>query len=81
MTGVVNLGDETSTERGHRVKQVEVAVIGTGWCGGIPAETPARSPPVGKPQKRTSAHRWAVSEATQLDNPPCPAFQATLSWP
>ena len=30
-------------QRGKRVKQVEVAVIGTGWCGGIRAETLSRS--------------------------------------
>jgi myo-inositol 2-dehydrogenase/D-chiro-inositol 1-dehydrogenase len=30
------------------VSQVEVAVVGTGWCGGIRAETLARSPLVGK---------------------------------
>ena len=36
------------TERGSRVKQVEVAVIGTGWCGGIRAETLARSALVDK---------------------------------
>src|SRR5262249_45758483 len=34
--------------RGHRVNQVEVAVIGTGWCGGIRAETLARSALVDK---------------------------------
>src|SRR5215813_3919566 len=28
---------------GHRVNQVEVAVIGTGWCGGIRSETLSRS--------------------------------------
>src|SRR5262245_13265974 len=33
---------------GHRVNQVEVAVIGTGWCGGIRAETLARSALVDK---------------------------------
>src|SRR5262244_3983358 len=27
----------------YEVKQVEVAVIGTGWCGGIRAETLSRS--------------------------------------
>ena len=30
------------------VKQVEVAVIGTGWCGGIRAETLSRSALVDK---------------------------------
>jgi myo-inositol 2-dehydrogenase/D-chiro-inositol 1-dehydrogenase len=30
------------------MKQVEVAVIGTGWCGGIRAETLARSALVDK---------------------------------
>src|SRR6201997_2271304 len=34
--------------RGHRVNQVEVAVIGTGWCGGIRAETLSRSALVDK---------------------------------
>src|SRR5262245_56436442 len=33
---------------GHRVNQVEVAVIGTGWCGGIRAETLSRSALVDK---------------------------------
>ena len=32
----------------HLVQQVEVAVIGTGWCGGIRAETLARSALVDK---------------------------------
>ena len=35
-------------QRGKRVKQVEVAVIGTGWCGGIRAETLSRSALVDK---------------------------------
>src|SRR4249919_827739 len=35
-------------QRGKRVKQVEVAVIGTGWCGGIRAETLAKSALVDK---------------------------------
>ena len=26
------------------VKQINVGIIGTGWCGGIRAETSARSP-------------------------------------
>jgi predicted dehydrogenase len=34
--------------RGDRVQQVEVAVIGTGWCGGIRAETLSRSALVDK---------------------------------
>src|ERR1700704_5602321 len=34
--------------RGPRVEQVEVAVIGTGWCGGIRAETLSRSALVDK---------------------------------
>src|SRR3954469_17367588 len=33
---------------GKRVKQGEVAVIGTGWCGGIRAETLSRSALVDK---------------------------------
>src|SRR6476619_3292860 len=33
---------------GTHVKQVEVAVIGTGWCGGIRAETLSRSALVDK---------------------------------
>src|SRR5258707_3987831 len=33
---------------GNRVQQVEVAVIGTGWCGGIRAETLSRSSIVDK---------------------------------
>src|SRR3954465_13623358 len=35
-------------QRGKRVKQVEVAVIGTGWCAGIRAETLSRSSLVDK---------------------------------
>src|SRR3954447_7315804 len=35
-------------QRGKRVKQVEVGVIGTGWCGGIRAETLSRSALVDK---------------------------------
>src|SRR6188474_197187 len=35
-------------QRGKRVQQVEVAVIGTGWCGGIRAETLSRSALVDK---------------------------------
>src|SRR4249919_1689064 len=34
--------------RGRHVRQVEVAVIGTGWCGGIRAETLSRSALVDK---------------------------------
>jgi predicted dehydrogenase len=34
--------------KGSRVKQVEVAVIGTGWCGGIRTETLSRSALVDK---------------------------------
>src|SRR5688572_24525104 len=34
--------------KGRHVKQVEVAVIGTGWCGGIRAETLSRSALVDK---------------------------------
>src|ERR1700675_1924487 len=37
-----------TTSGGGPVKQVEVAVIGTGWCGGIRAETLARSALVDK---------------------------------
>src|SRR5712692_3680904 len=37
-----------SATRGNRVRQVEVAVIGTGWCGGIRAETLSRSALVDK---------------------------------
>src|SRR5258707_4467236 len=33
---------------GNRVQHVEVAVIGTGWCGGIRAETLSRSALVDK---------------------------------
>lgn len=36
------------TNRGAFVKQVEAAVIGTGWCGGIRAETLSRSALVDK---------------------------------
>src|SRR5213080_4098878 len=35
--------DELQFLEEHTVQQVEVAVIGTGWCGGIRAETLARS--------------------------------------
>src|SRR6476619_4773801 len=35
-------------QRGKRVQQVEVAVIGTGWCGGIRSETLSRSALVDK---------------------------------
>ena len=41
------------------MKQVEVAVIGTGWCGGIRAETLSRSA--------------LVRQAAHLRNPPGPA--------
>src|SRR6516164_1097628 len=41
-------GTTGSGIRGHRVNQVEVAVIGTGWCGGIRAETLSRSALVDK---------------------------------
>jgi predicted dehydrogenase len=37
-----------SRARGASVKQVEVAVIGTGWCGGIRSETLSRSALVDK---------------------------------
>src|SRR5205823_10551563 len=33
-----------SSSRGMRMKQIGVAVIGTGWCGGIRAETLAKHP-------------------------------------
>ena len=39
---------ERSAAKGKAVKQVEVAVIGTGWCGGIRAETLSRSALVDK---------------------------------
>src|SRR5215831_14014731 len=39
---------QNQAERGIRVEQVEVAVIGTGWCGGIRAETLSRSALVDK---------------------------------
>src|ERR1700675_4469622 len=38
----------SQAERGTLVKQVQVAVIGTGWCGGIRAETLSRSALVDK---------------------------------
>src|SRR5215216_1677673 len=37
-----------ATSRGRTMKQVEVGVIGTGWCGGIRAETLSRSALVDK---------------------------------
>jgi myo-inositol 2-dehydrogenase/D-chiro-inositol 1-dehydrogenase len=39
---------EEFNERHGSVKQVEAAVIGTGWCGGIRAETLSRSALVDK---------------------------------
>jgi predicted dehydrogenase len=39
---------ERFATRGNGVQQVEVAVIGTGWCGGIRAETLSRSALVDK---------------------------------
>src|SRR5215471_11612343 len=44
MTAAIVVGPTEGT----RVQQVEVAVIGTGWCGGIRAETLARSALVDK---------------------------------
>jgi hypothetical protein len=41
-------GIPQTTERDTSVQQVEVAVIGTGWCGGIRAETLSRSSIVDK---------------------------------
>src|SRR5258705_2967695 len=38
----------TGKQGGTSVQQVEVAVIGTGWCGGIRAETLSRSALVDK---------------------------------
>ena len=38
----------TGKQGGTSVQQVEVAVIGTGWCGGIRAETLSRSSLVDK---------------------------------
>jgi predicted dehydrogenase len=38
-----NAHPEALATQGHSVKQVEAAVIGTGWCGGIRAETLSRS--------------------------------------
>src|SRR6185369_11908526 len=43
-----NAHPEALATQGHSVKQVEAAVIGTGWCGGIRAETLARSALVDK---------------------------------
>jgi predicted dehydrogenase len=46
---VVNLPQHQKCNEGvNGVRQVEVAVIGTGWCGGIRAETLARSALVDK---------------------------------
>src|SRR5438128_3124975 len=44
MTAAIVVG----TRQGNRVQHVEVAVIGTGWCGGIRAETLSRSALVDK---------------------------------
>src|SRR5947208_2535523 len=44
MTAAIVVGPR----QGNRVQHVEVAVIGTGWCGGIRAETLSRSALVGK---------------------------------
>src|SRR5262245_50654395 len=44
----VSRGRQQPAPAAHRVDQVEVAVIGAGWCGGIRAETLARSALVDK---------------------------------
>src|SRR5262249_44971889 len=44
MTAAIVVGPR----QGNRVQHVEVAVIGTGWCGGIRAETLSRSALVDK---------------------------------
>ena len=41
-------GRKALSNKGNSVKQVEAAVIGTGWCGGIRAETLSRSALVDK---------------------------------
>src|SRR2546429_339854 len=48
MTAAIVVGPRQGTRQGNRVQHVEVAVIGTGWCGGIRAETLARSALVDK---------------------------------
>src|SRR5438132_2422111 len=48
MTAAIVVGPRQGTRQGNRVQHVEVAVIGTGWCGGIRAETLARSSLVDK---------------------------------
>jgi predicted dehydrogenase len=45
---MVSMPPPSSTSRENSVKHVEAAVIGTGWCGGIRAETLARSALVDK---------------------------------
>src|SRR5215218_3944584 len=61
-------------ERGKRVKQVEVAVIGTGWCGGIRAETLSRSALVDKlhiceirPDRLAEVHKLTNAATATLD--------------
>src|SRR5467141_3719451 len=48
MTAAIVVGPRQGTRQGNRVQHVEVAVIGTGWCGGIRAETLSRSSLVDK---------------------------------
>ena len=48
MTAAIVVGPRQGTRQGNRVQHVEVAVIGTGWCGGIRAETLSRSALVDK---------------------------------
>src|SRR5207247_373133 len=49
MTAAIVVGPRQGTRQGNRVQHVEVAVIGTGWCGGIRAETLSRSALVAHP--------------------------------
>ena len=57
------------------MKQVEVAVIGTGWCGGIRAETLARSALVDK-LHICEIRPERLAEVRELTNP----SSATLDY-
>src|SRR2546421_2607683 len=48
MTAAIVVGPRQGTRQGNRVQHVEAGVIGTGWCGGIRAETLSRSALVDK---------------------------------
>jgi predicted dehydrogenase len=75
-TGLALAYDRLEGTKGNaRVQQIEVAVIGTGWCGGIRAETLARSSLVDK-LHICEIRPDRLAEVKQLTN----AASATLDY-